>query len=45
MRGYTWGVDGLGRQHICERHGMVVVMCVIPGSSAHECIELLESTK
>ena len=39
---YTWGVDGLGRQHITLRQSWIVLMCVA-GGSVYDCIDLLEN--
>lgn len=30
MSRYSWGVDGYGRAHICERHGSVILFCMLP---------------
>ena len=44
MSHLTWGVDGYGRQFICERNGRDVLLCVIPKESPHAAIEdLLEN--
>ncbi|MET4696125.1 hypothetical protein [Endozoicomonas lisbonensis] len=43
LNDYTWGVDGYGRQHICLNSGMVVLLCVIPGCSPLDCIDLLKA--
>ena len=39
---YGWGVDGYGRKHICYNRGREVLLCVIPGCSIWECIDILD---
>lgn len=31
MSRYSWGVDGYGRAHICERYGRTALFCMLPG--------------
>ena len=45
MINYTWGVDGLGRQHIGEKNSVVIIFCMLQGYSAHCGIDLLINQK
>lgn len=40
---YSWGLDRMGRQHIClsDPSSQEVLFCVLPGYSALDCIEIL----
>ena len=45
MNIYSWGVDGIGRQHICLNYENIILLCVIPGQSVYECIEDLKNVR
>ena len=42
MSRFTWGVDGYGRQFICEKNGRDILLCVIQKQSPKAAIEELE---
>jgi len=43
MKKYSWGVDGLGRQHICLNNDVRILLCVLPNESLWVCMDLLST--
>ena len=41
MSNYSWGVDGLGNQHIIHKSNDRVIIACCLGHSAKACIEIL----
>jgi len=39
---FSWGVDGFGRCHVCERDGNQILFSGLPGVSGMELVWLYE---
>ncbi len=45
MNDYSWGLDAQGRQHITRVDSNIVLLCVLPGCSVWDCMDLLDGAK
>ena len=45
MRSLSWGVDGLGRAHICSADSGEVLFCMIDGSCGRVGVWILEGVQ